>query len=147
MEREVWISHEAIINVWELDASGNVVTPALRTETYVQNVSCRPVRFVSTNRQPGVAFEESVSRVIGHEIRIGKLHSKKSAEITPFESNNGKKYRVLLELINPRYTGVAPLENDSHDYRGCEVTDGPGIKFDDDGVVETDIVFKAERKL
>lgn len=144
MSREVWISHEATMSVFEQDASGNPITPAIYEEIFVQDASAKPIRTNITQRQPGVAFEESESFVIGHEIRIGALFWRKAKQVTPF-LDGSKKFRILLELVNPQYDGVAPEENDTFDYRGCSPIEGPDWKLRDNDVLTSEVALRAER--
>ncbi len=144
MSREVWISHECTMSVYEEDASGNIVEPALYEELFAQDLSAKPVRVNITQRQPGVAFEETKSFVIGHEVRIGALFWKKASQVTPFLDGT-KKFRVLMDLVNPHYSGIAPEENDPFDYRGCTPIEGPDWKSRDNEVLTTELVFRAER--
>jgi len=143
--REVWSAFEATVTFWEIDSSGIILSPAVRELSKGRKLSCRPIRRVKKFQQPGVGYEEVNTAIIGHEIRIGELFSRKSTQLTPFEDST-KRWRVLLQLVNPRYSGVAPLENDEADYRYAKVIDGPGFQFDEDGILETDLVLQAEWK-
>ena len=143
MNREVWISEEAYISVWEEDASGNVLSPMVRELYFAQNASVKPVRRVMEYEEPGVAFRQQRSVVIGYEVKLSEFFQKKGNQWSPF-MDASKRFRILVELINPMYTGITPLEQDTFDFRGCTPVDGPSIGLSDDAVAVWDIGFFAE---
>lgn len=144
MNREVWSAEEAFVSIWNVDGSGNPTT-LLYEACFAQELSAAPIRIGLNNRQSGVGYEEPRSRVIGHTIRIGTLYLRAATQITPFLGTS--KYRILVEFINPRYPDVAPLENDTHDYRGCVAQDGPEWSVQDGQLALVRTTFQAERKI
>lgn len=143
MRREVWSAHEATITIWEEDASGNVIEPAIRECSFVQDASARPIRRNRVLQEPGVAYEQPRSVVVGHEISIGEFFQRQSEQTEPFLETD-VKYRIRIEFVNERYTDVAPLENDVLEYSGVVVTDGPEEAWQDDDIVASRVVFTAQ---
>ena len=145
MKREVWVSEEVDISLWAQDASGGIIAPAIRELDFAQGVSVKPVLWQSTREEPGVSHQQHRSKVIGYEIDTGELFSRDAEQMAPFLT--GGTYRILMRLVNPWYPGVAPLENDTLDFRGCTLKDGPTLSWQDDTNIEVGLSFFAETKV
>lgn len=129
MGRKAWVAEEAEVSFWEIDALG-IIQPNPTIESYCQNVTVKPLRQVMKKRQPGCAYEETRAAVIAHEITIGRVFFKKSSQLTPLQDKS-KRWRVLIQLVNPRYSGSGDEVNDERDFRYCIPTEGPDMAWQD----------------
>lgn len=145
MLREVWTAEEATLTIWEIDSGGAILSPAFREESFARNVSCRPLRHNVDIQQPGCAFQDTYSRVIAQEIRIGSLFKDATKQCKAFEDNAGKRWRILIQFTNPLYI-PAGLAEDQLDFRYAEAVEGPNVEYGDSGAVDHDLVFRAPFK-
>lgn len=142
--REVWISHEASISIWEEDGVGGYLTPALRDECYAQDVSFGEVVEIRREGQPGATVKDVLVTPDGFEISIKAFYDRKSEQLAPFRANLFKKYRIRIHNVNETYSGVAPYENDDHVFRDAGIA-GWSITFQDNDVEVIQLSFQAER--
>lgn len=141
MRREVWSFHEATIEIYEEDASGNVLD-LVRELCFTQNASVRTIRRVIEHEEPGVGFVQKHAPVIGYDVRLAEFWERKSNQVTPFVEY-GKRYRILIQNVNPLYDDLIQV-NDPLDMRGCTVSEGPNLAWQDDDITAWDIGFHAE---
>lgn len=141
-EDEVWIAEEATVSLWEINSVGTIL-PNPTIVTYAKDVQCRVNRLVMKKRQPGCAYEETRSKVVNHEIKMGRLFYDKAKDLDPL-LDNSKRWRVLIQAENCRYNGVSRT-NDQRDFRYCVPIEGPDMGWSgDSGELETPVTFSAE---
>jgi hypothetical protein len=140
-EREVWVTPEADITIWAepYNPSTSVV---LRTLVNMRNVKCDELRVVTTHNQPGAATPDFNSYPAGFRISIGEAYQRKAEQFTPLQAVSGK-FRIAIQLVNPYYSGTAPLENDPHIFRYASLVSG-SLDFQDNAKVERNVEFLAE---
>ncbi|OHB80545.1 MAG: hypothetical protein A2W31_06840 [Planctomycetes bacterium RBG_16_64_10] len=140
MSDEVWVAEEATLSLWEVNSLG-VVTGAANYVLTAQDVRHKPVRHTMTKRQPGCAYEERRSKIIGHEISFGKLFSDVTVDITPLQDGT-KLWRVYLAFSNPRN-----IQTDHRDFLCGTVVDGPDTVWQgNSGLVASNVTIIANRE-
>lgn len=143
VKREVWISHERWISITEEDGSGGYLPATELTCDFAQNVTHAANYERIEDRQPGKATPDFDRQPAGYTIRIGNFYSKKADDFSPFDVN-GKKFRIQIAYINPRYSGIAPEENDYHVFRDCVCLVNE-VSSADDQLATSQLEFVGER--
>lgn len=114
----------------------------VRTELYCQNLAIDPKNQIVKHRQPGALRPDVKAIPEGMSISCTAFYEKKAEQWTPYLDAT-KKFRFDWSLVNPRYSGSSPEENDDHAYRNCAVADQK-ITRSDNQVVEVALQLEAE---
>lgn len=127
------------MTIQEMDASGNILSPIVADDDFVQGVDIKPERFTTSIRQPGVSFEERRSQVIGWNIDLSSWFFSKAEQLSQFV-DSAKQYRILFDFVNNE-TG----EEETLDFRDARVVDGPSVNGQDNDVYGYKASWFAER--
>jgi hypothetical protein len=142
--REVWNANECTVSIFLEDGFGGFISPSTFPDCYVQDVSAKAVIETSSTGQPGASVKDVDIIPDGYEIRIGSFFFRKSVQLIPFDVRTNR-FRILLDFVNPNYTGIAPLEQDPVAFRDAACTDWE-ITYQDNDTVVMRLAFKAERR-
>lgn len=138
--REVWFSEEALISFFEENGDGTYKA-LLYAALYVQNVSVKNDNTLSVFGQPGAAAQNIYSVPQPYDVSIGELFWDKAKQWVPFLDQT-KRWRVLIENINPRYDGVSQ-KNDAIALRNAALG-SLAVNWRQNSLQESGRSFKAE---
>lgn len=140
---ETWIGEEVSVDIWEMSAGGSILSK-IRAEKFWQSVSTTTRRYTTTFREPGVAYEEERSRIIGYEVEIQTLLQRADEQLTPFEDPD-RIFRILLTLHNTENPSLNQQE--TRDYRFARLTSGPDEAHQDNDSSTVTLRFFAQEKV
>jgi len=137
MRREVWSSLECIVSIWDEPPGGS----AIHVANFAQDVRCTQNVSFSKRYQPGKAGPDQLAAPDGYRVEIGAYYIRKAEQVAPLD-NPTKRFRVVFQFVNPRYSGVSPEENDTHTLGNAAAQ--WSLAYQDNDLAVYSVVFEAE---
>ena len=139
--REVWHAEEAYISIFLENGDGSYQAAATHSFKFVQNVSVKKTIELTVTGQPGAPDNDIYSVPGVYDVSIGEYFWTKAEQWTPFLDSQ-KRWRVLIQNINPYYDGVSQV-NDAIVLRNAAIS-APSVAWRQNENQVSSLDFKAE---
>ena len=141
-KREVWVAHEANMDIYEELADGSVGENAVAVYYYGQGIEVTETEVVEAQEEPGRNEASLHSHPGPVTCDISELYFSNTTQFVPFDDRS-KSFRIIIRLVNRLYDGITN-KNDLVTLYGAKRSER-SISVPENDLLDRNVKFSAER--